>query len=98
MRAVRISEDIVPISDFKAQAADWLKRVADTGQPVVITQNGKAAGVLVSPAEFDRLRERAGLIEAIDAGLADEQAGRVVSHATVVSEMKHRTARRTSKR
>lgn len=31
MRAVRISEDIVPVSDFKAQAADWLKRVADTG-------------------------------------------------------------------
>ncbi len=51
------------------QAADWLKRVADTGQPVVITQNGKAAGVLVSPSEFDRLCERAGLREAIDAGL-----------------------------
>lgn len=98
MRAVRISEDIVPVSDFKAQAADWLKRVADTGQPVVITQNGKAAGVLVSPAEFDRLRERAGLLEAIDAALADEQAGRVVSHAAVVSEMKRRAARRTSKR
>ena len=56
------------------------------------------AGVLVSPAEFDRLRERAGLLEAIDAGLADEQAGRVVSHSAVVSEMKRRAARRTSKR
>ncbi len=98
MRAVRISEDIVPISDFKAEAAGWLKRVADTGQPVVITQNGKAAGVLVSPAEFDRLRERAGLLEAIDAGLADERAGRVVSHAAVVSEVKRRAARRPSKR
>ena len=98
MRAVRISEDIVPVSDFKAQAADWLKRVVATGQPVVITQNGKAAGVLVSPAEFDRLCERAGLLEAIDAGLADEKAGRVVSHAAVVSEMKRRAARRTSKR
>jgi prevent-host-death family protein len=98
MRAVRISEDIVPVSDFKAQAADWLKRVADTGQPVVITQNGTPAGVLVSPSEFDRLQERAGLLEAIDAGLADEQAGRVVSHAAVVSAMKRRAARRTSRR
>ena len=68
MRPVRVSEDIVPVSDFKAQAADWLKRVADTGQPVVITQNGKAAGVLISPSEFDRLSDRAGLLEAIDAG------------------------------
>lgn len=98
MRAVRISEDIVPVSDFKAEAANWLKRVAETGQPVVITQNGKAAGVLVSPADFDRLCERAGLLEAIDAGLADEKVGRIVSHATVVSEMKRRAAKRSSKR
>lgn len=98
MRTVRISEDIVPVSDFKAQAADWLKRVSDTGQPVIITQNGKAAGVLVSPSEFDRLCERAGLLEAIDAGLADEKAGRVVSHAAVTAEMKRRAARRSRKR
>ena len=98
MRAVRVSEDIVPVSDFKAQAADWLKRVADTGQPIVITQNGKAAGVLVSPAEFDRLTERARVLEAIDAGLADEKAGRVVSHAAVVGEMKHRAVKRAKSR
>jgi prevent-host-death family protein len=98
MRPVRVSEDIVPVSDFKAQAADWLKRVASTGQPVVITQNGKAAGVLVSPAEFDRLSERVRLLEAIDAGLADEKAGRLVSHEAVVAEMKRRAAKRASKR
>ncbi len=98
MRAVRISEDIVPVSDFKTRAADWLKHVADTGQPVVITQNGKAAGVLVSPSEFDRLCERAGLLEAIEAGLADEKAGRIKSHAAVVAEMKDRSAKRASKR
>ena len=98
MRAVRISKDIVPVSDFKAQAADWLKRIADTGQPVVITQNGKAAGVLVSPSEFDRLCERAGLLSAVDAGLADEDAGRVVSNAAVVSEMNRRAAKRASAR
>jgi len=98
MRTVRISEAIVSVSDFKAKAADWLKRVVDTGQPIVITQNGKAAGVLVSPSEFDRLCERAGLIEASVDGLDDEKAGRVVSHAAVVAEMKRRAARRTSKR
>lgn len=94
MRPVRVSEDIIPVSDFKAQAADWLKRIADTGQPVVITQNGKAAGVLVSPAEFDRLIERARFVDAVDEGLADESAGRVVAHDEVVAEMKRRAARR----
>jgi prevent-host-death family protein len=95
MRALRISQDIVPVSDFKAQAADWLRRVADSGQPLVITQNGKAAGVLLSPARFDELTEQARFVQAVEAGLADSEAGRVHSHETVVAHMKRRAKRRT---
>ena len=94
MKALQISQDIVPVSDFKAQAADWLRRVADTGQPVVITQNGRAAGVLLSPARFDELTERSRFLEAVDAGLADSEAGRVHSHEEVVSHMKGIARRR----
>jgi prevent-host-death family protein len=88
--AVRISEDIVPVSDFKAQAADLLRRVAEGGRPLVITQNGKAAGVLLSPAEFDRLSERARFVAAVDAGLADADAGRVRDHDEVAARMRDR--------
>lgn len=90
MRPVRMAEDIVPVSDFKAQAAEWLKRLAENGQPLDVRQNGKAAGVLISPAEFDRLTERARFVAAVCAGFADEQAGRVVGHEAVVAEMKRR--------
>lgn len=88
MRAVRIAEDIVPISALKAQAATWLKRVQETDHPVVITQNGKAAGVLLSPAQFDALTERARFLAAIEEGLADVEAGRAHSHASVVARFK----------
>ena len=97
MRAVRVSEDIVPVSDFKAQAAEWLKRIAETGQPLVITQNGKAAGVLLSPVQFDELSARARLVSAIDEGLADSEAGRVHSHAAVVAEVKKRRRARATR-
>jgi prevent-host-death family protein len=97
MRALRISEDIVPVSDFKAQATDWLRRVANSGHPVVITQNGKAAGVLLSPAEFDRLTEQARFVAAVREGIADADAGRVHSHASVVAEMKRRFRKHTAK-
>jgi prevent-host-death family protein len=94
MRAVRLAEDIVPVSAFKAQAAEWLKRVAKTGHPIVITQNGKAAGVLLSPAQFDELTERTRFLAAVDAGLADADAGRLHPHEDVVAEMRRRRARR----
>jgi prevent-host-death family protein len=97
MRSLRISEDIVPVSDFKAQAAEWLRRLADSGHPLVITQNGKPAGVLLSPQAFDELAERASFLAAVDAGLADADAGRVHPHAEVVAEMNRRYAKRSSR-
>jgi prevent-host-death family protein len=90
MRAVRVSEDFVPISAFKAQAADWLRKVAETGAPVIVTQNGKPAGVLLSPQAFDALTERARLVTAVEQGLADADAVRVHAHGEVVRRMKSR--------
>jgi prevent-host-death family protein len=84
------AENIVPVSDFKAQAAELLRRVHSTGEPLVITQNGKAAGVLLSPAEFDRLNDRARFVAAVEEGLADEKAGRVSAHEDVVARAKAR--------
>ena len=54
MRAVRVSEDIVPVSDFKAQAADWLKRIAETGQPLVMLPN---SGQAVREKGHEHLRQ-----------------------------------------
>ncbi len=90
MRGVRMSESFVPISEFKAEAADWLRKLAEGGSPVVVTQNGKPAGVLLSPRAFDELTEQARFVSAVQQGLADAEAGRVRSHASVVRRMKAR--------
>ncbi len=76
MARIRVSEDVVTVSDFKAKASDWLRRIAGSGHPLVITQNGKPAGVLLSPAAFDELSERQQFLAAVQEGMADEQAGR----------------------
>ena len=95
MPNLRVSEDIVPLSDFKARASELLKKLAQTGAPIVITQNGRAAGVLLSPAEFDVLTEKARFIGAIAEGLADSDSGRVVDHQSMVAEV---TARYDAKK
>jgi len=95
MATIRISEDLLPISEFKARAADILKRVAKNDQPVVLTQNGKAAGVLLSPAEYDRLTEHSRLMAAIDEGLRDDEADRVTPHEEAVRHVMNRLASKT---
>ena len=79
MRAIKVAEDIVPVGEFKGQAARWLRHAAETGQPVVITQNGKPAGVLISPAEYDRLTERERFLESVAHGIADAESGRTMN-------------------
>ncbi len=77
MRILKVSEDVVPVGQFKAQAKKWLARAKETGQPLVITQNGRPAAVMLSPAEYDRLTERERFLHSVDAGLADADAGRI---------------------
>ena len=90
MPNLRVAEDIVPLSLFKAKAAELLKKISETGAPIVITQNGRAAGVLLSPAEFDLLTERARFVNAISEGIADLESDRVVDHQSMVAEITSR--------
>jgi prevent-host-death family protein len=95
VRPVRVSENFVPVSEFKARAADWLRKIADSGAPVVVTQNGKPAGVVLSPEAYDELTERARFVAAVEEGLADADSGRVRSHVAVARRMRARLSGKT---
>jgi len=45
---------IVPISDLREDAANILDRMKKSHEPVVITQRGRAAAVMVSVEEYER--------------------------------------------
>ena len=79
MRPIQFSEDVVPVAAFKTHMAKVLQKLRESDRPIVITQNGKPAAVMVSPKEFDRLLERERFIDAVRAGLSDSEAGRLVS-------------------
>ncbi len=86
MSSLRVSENIIPLSDFKARASELLRNIARSGAPIVITLNGRAAGVLLSPEDFDALTERAQFVGALTEGLADAESGRFVDHQSMVAE------------
>ena len=90
MRAIKVAEDIVPVGEFKGKTARWLRHAAETGQPVIITQNGKPAGVLVSPTEYDRLTERERFLESVALGLADAEAGRIMETKELLRRLEKR--------
>jgi len=69
---MRLSGRVLSISYLKAHAAELLRDVAASQEPLVITQNGEARAVLLDVATFDQLQETAALLKLLS--LADRQA------------------------
>jgi prevent-host-death family protein len=52
---------LISITQVHNRLSHWLKRVAEG--PVIITRRGKPVGVLVSPQEYERLRQVQAYLE-----------------------------------
>ena len=92
MKNISVSNDIIPVGQFKAGLAKYLKDIQIKKNSLIITQNGKPAGVLISPAEFDELRETKLFIESISRGLSDSEKGEVLSTSQLRNELQKRRA------
>jgi prevent-host-death family protein len=77
-----LSRDIHSLTDFKKNTPEFLRQLKDTGEPVVLTINGKAELVVQDAASYQKLldlAEEAKVVEGIRQGLEDMKAGRTIS-------------------
>jgi len=88
MRDILVSNDIIPVGQFKSDLAKYLKDIHENRNSLIITQNGKPTGVLISPAEFDELQHTKIFINSISKGLAESNDGEVLSISKVKNELK----------
>ena len=77
--AVRFSEDIVPLGDMKVNPGKVVRRIDETGRPVLLTSHGRGVAVVQALGEFEAAQEEREFMRAVVAGLADVEAGRVMS-------------------
>jgi prevent-host-death family protein len=79
---VNIATGIDSLTSFKRQTAEYLDELRRTGDPLVLTVNGKAEVVVQDAAAYQKLVEAAARAEreetlaAIREGIADVRAGR----------------------
>ncbi|MCA8940734.1 MAG: type II toxin-antitoxin system Phd/YefM family antitoxin, partial [Planctomycetes bacterium] len=72
---------------FKVHASRLIRELGKTKRPLVITQNGRPAAVLITPEDFDQLTDRQRFLEAIQRGLDAQSQGAVLSHADVIKRL-----------
>jgi antitoxin YefM len=73
------TEDIHPLSDFRSNAAAFVERVRSTGRPVILTQRGRSAAVLLDVAEYEALVEELELLRDVRTAEKQLAAGKALS-------------------
>ena len=78
---------LVPITDMKRQPGKILDELRQDRELMVITEHGKAAGVLMDVASFEAMARRANIIEALNEGERDITEGRVHTWEEIKAEL-----------
>ena len=72
------TEQIIPIARLQKELTAKLREVTDTEEPLFVMRNNSLAAVIVSPAEYELLKDANEVLEHLE--IADMIAKRLKSH------------------
>jgi prevent-host-death family protein len=76
--------NVRPITDLKNRTKELVREVAESGQPIVITQNGRPKVVLMDVEQHDRLQDTLALLKLLAQSQESlARTGRVYSTAEI---------------
>jgi len=78
--------DIIPVTDLRQDAAAVLRRLRGSREPLVITQRGRAAAIMLSPESYERSRQERELLRLLARGEREISQGQGHSLDSVLRE------------
>jgi prevent-host-death family protein len=95
MARLKLSEDLLPLSDLETRSSEVVQQARATGRPVVLTREGRGVAVLLSVEAFEALQtssERHELQHAVDEAERDIAEGNWVENSDVLGKLKRWSA------
>ena len=80
MQRIHLSQDIRPLSEFRANAAALIKQVQHTGRPLVLTQRGHSAAIVLDVQAYEQLLEELELLRDVHAAEREMDTGDGTPH------------------
>ncbi len=90
---MKYSDQIKPISYLKANTAEILRRIAERGEPLVITQNGVAKAVVQDIATYEQTQETMALLKVLALGNRQIQEGKILPANAAIKRLRKSKAR-----
>ncbi len=75
VNAMKIKEDIKPVSYLKSRSAELLAQINETRRPVIITQNGEPRAVIQDAESYEKMVDSLNLMKILVHSEKDIQEG-----------------------
>lgn len=92
---MNLHSDIRPISFVKSNAAEMLRQVNESHNPIVITQNGEAEAVLLDTTSYQEMKDALGFMKLISQSEHNFQQKQTVRNDDVMSAARDRVQKDT---
>jgi prevent-host-death family protein len=80
MKRILLNQDIRPLSELGLNAASFIEQVRESKRPIVITQDGKSAAVLLDVLEYEALLEKLEIFQDVHQAEIQLREGKGVEH------------------
>jgi antitoxin YefM len=94
---LNIKEQIRPVSDFRKDTAQMLKKLKENHHPIILTQRGRSVAVIVDVDTYESLDYENRLRQAYAEGIRDSEQGRTFPHEKVMKEVRELIKRKKTK-
>lgn len=93
MPRLKVDQDIRSMSEFRTGIASFIKQVHDTKRPLIITQHGKGAAVLLDVTEYEAMQDKIELLQDIHSSIAQIESGVGIEHKDAEAALLKRVAK-----
>ena len=85
--------DVRPLTEFRANIARYIDELEHRDRPLILTQHGRSAAVLLGVAQYEDLLDELELVRDVRAGEEELAAGEVVPTRQARAEVLRRLKR-----
>ncbi len=80
MKRILLDQDIRPLSELGPNALSFIEQVRESKRPIVITQDGKSAAVLLDVLEYEALLEKLEILQDVHQAEIQLREGKGIEH------------------
>jgi prevent-host-death family protein len=84
------AKSIEPVTSLKTKSAELIRKTRRSGEPIIITQNGKPTAVLQDVESFQRQRDALLLLKLLAKGDQELREGKGIAHAEAARQFQER--------